>query len=251
MTATEVLASAPVFAGKRTLAKGYYSGSALRSPLRNISAQMTFENENITLTQAHADIGSGGVDAEGSASTTLHDPAGLLTFVAHARAQNVTLDPCRHTSGNARRRRDPDAQAARPDRRLPGTSRLLTARIPLTALYQPQGKIVGKPASHCGRVRSRPWPPAGTCGFRAVRSTSVQPGKSTSAGSLAAPALAGRMVSTGGQHFVLPHVSVSSAPSSPSPSDGVVPTVDAGRDDDGASAQHRRDAQRHRPRNFS
>ncbi len=224
MTATG-LASAPVFAGKLTLAKGYYSGSALRSPLRNISAQMTFENENITLTQAHADIGSGGVDAEGSASTTLHDPAGLLTFIAHARAQNVTLDLPAYFRGTL----DGDVTLTRKPLgpiAVTGNVTIPTARIPLTALYQPQGKSSGSPlpiavafdldvaAGRDVRVQSGPVDVGAT-------------GKVHVGGTLAAPALAGRMVSTGGSISFYRTFQIQRAVVTFSPSDGVVPTVDA------------------------
>jgi hypothetical protein len=215
----------PALAGDLALTKGYFSGPMLRSPLRGVAAHLAFANGGVVLTQAHADVGAGSIDASGSASMALHDPIRTLAFRSRIMAQHAGFDVPKYFRGIV----DADlalSRAAGGPVTVAGAAVLPSARIPLTALYNPSSS---KPSGVA------PPPIAFDLDITAGRDVRVQSGpvdvgaqgRATLGGTLAAPTLAGQFDSTGGsvsfyRSFRLERGSVTF-----SPANGIIPMVEA------------------------
>lgn len=218
-------AARPALGGGLVLAKGYFSGPMLRSPLRNVAAQLDFTNGGAVLTRAHADVGAGTFDATGSASMALHDPVRTLAFRSRILAQHAGLDVPNYLRGTI----DADVALSRlagMPIEVAGAVMLPMARIPLTALYNPKSS---KPS---GVV---PPPVAFDLDVTAGRDVRVQSGpvdvgaqgRVKVGGTLAAPTLDGQFESTGGSVSFYRTFRLESGTVTFSPADGIIPMVEA------------------------
>ncbi len=217
----------PHFGGSIALRDGSFIGPQERAPITAADATLAFAGSRATLRDLHAAVGGGSVRAWGWVqSPPLRSPAGLA-FSLHARAQNAHVEMPAYFSGNI----DAAVEASRAGAGAPiavgGDVAVSSARIPLSALYNPGAKTGTAPAL----------PPVAFDGLRvsAGRDVRVQSGAVdiggtgavTIHGSLAHPALAGAFHTTGGSidfyhNFTLQHGEVSFEPSQ-----GAVPYVDA------------------------
>lgn len=216
---------APKFDGLLTLADASFSGPVERVPITSGTAQLAFSGTTVTLRQAHANVGGGTLSADGQAFVrNVHD-LGDLALVANARTQNATLDLPAYIKG----RFDADLHLTRaPGSRplLGGTAEVSHARIPLTALYNPQPAGAAKTT-----------PPDIGFGLHVlagpdvrVTSPNVDVGATGAldvAGTLAAPTLDGTFTSTGGTVSFFRTFRIEEGTVRLDPADGIIPTVDA------------------------
>jgi autotransporter translocation and assembly factor TamB len=166
LLSVEGVASAPRLRGKLALDAGTLATPFEKTPLRNISARVSFGKTKVHLTELHADAGNGTLDAHGTATI-----ADLMQLSADA-AYNVTID-AKHAqldlpaygSGIA----DGTVTIEHKPRELPfvyGTMTANDAAVPFSALYRPSGAASVNPpgfdlaldidtiAAHNVRVRS-------------------------------------------------------------------------------------------------
>ena len=215
---------APRLNGRLTLAEGTFSGPQERVPVTNIAGAIAFSGTTVRLEDAGAQAGGGTLSADGSASIPNVRDLGRVAMALNLHARSVRLDLPQYVKG----RFDGDvaltrAPLTRPQ--LSGAMTLDSARIPMTALYNPKAS----------NAPSAPLP-LGMDLHVAVGSDVrvVSPnvdvgiqGKVHAFGTLAEPRLAGAIASTGGnvnffRDFRVEHATVTFDPSS-----GIIPDVDA------------------------
>ena len=216
----------PAVTGTLTLAGGSYSSNLVRSALTNGRARLDFTHSEARLTDAHADIGGGGID--GTADATFGNLRDLRRGVAYNgqfAAQHVVLDVANVFRGTidgtlAVQKR----QAAIPT--ISGSLAFTKARLPLAAL------IPRAPANEATRV-----PPTVAFNLNVEVGNDVRvtgPGVDIGArgalaigGNLAHPELDGRITSTGGTLSFYRTFALRSGTVAFEPADGLVPNVDA------------------------
>ncbi len=216
---------APQLGGLLTFANGSFSGPQETIPIQNIGAQIALAGTSATLRNTHASVGGGTIDADGRASIPdVHD-ASRVAMQLNARANNARIDAPQYIKG----RFDGDLHVTK----VPGTHTMLTgtvatdsARIPLTALYNP------KPANAPSVT-----PPDVGLGLHVVAGRDVRvqspnvdvgaEGFVDVAGTLASPSLSGAFTSTGGTVSFLRTFRIQSGTVSFDPSNGIIPDVDA------------------------
>jgi hypothetical protein len=215
----------PSFAGLLTLAGGAYSSPLETVPMQEIGGQLAFSGTTATLRNAHATLGGGRIDADGRAAIPdVHDVS-KLAMQLNARAQNADVDSPAYVKG----RFNGDlhvtkAPSARPF--LAGTIETDSARIPMTALYNPKTSNA-PPAS----------PPNIGLGLHVVAGRDVRvqsPNVDVGAqgfvdvgGSFAQPALSGTLRSTGGTVSFLRTFRIERGTVRFDPTSGIVPYVNA------------------------
>lgn len=216
---------APRLDGTMTFADGTFSGPQESVPITAATAQLAFSGSSIVLQNARANAGGGTFTADGRAAIPdLHDPR-LASLALNLHARGLQLDMPQYIKG----RFDGDLSLTRDPGSRPvagGTVSVNSARIPLTALYNP-------------KASSGPAPALPDLGLdlhvnvgRDVRvvSPNVDVGAQGSVhvmGSLQSPSLAGSFASTGGTVSFLREFRVQQATVTFEPSSGIVPTVDA------------------------
>ncbi len=216
---------APQLNGLLTLAGGSFSSPMETVPIEHLGGQLAFAGTSATLRNLHASLGRGSIDADGRASIPdVHD-ASKVALQLNARAENAKVDAPQYVKGTF----DGDLHVTkRPGSRpmLAGTIQTNSARIPLTALYNP------KPANAPAAT-----PPDVGLGLHVVAGRDVRvqssnvdvgaEGYVNVNGTLASPALAGTFVSTGGTVSFLRTFQVQSARVHFDPSSGIIPYVNA------------------------
>lgn len=216
---------APRFGGALTLANASYSGPAERVPITNGRATLALSGTTLLLRNAHADAGGGTIDADGRASVpSVHDLS-AVAFDLHAQAQHTFLDLPQYAKG----RFDADVHASRSAGSRPqlsGTLAMRNARIPVTALYNP----------NAANAPQAPRPDLGlnleVLADRDVRvvSPNVDVGATgfvNVGGSLNAPQLDGNFTSSGGTVSFYRTLRIERGTVSFSPEGGLIPNVDA------------------------
>lgn len=215
----------PQFGGLLTLAGGSYSSPMETVPVEHLGGQLAFAGTSATLRNLHASLGRGSIDADGRASIPdVHD-ASKVSLRLNARAQNAKVDAPQYVKGTF----DGDIHVTkRPGVRpmVAGTIQTNSARIPLTALYNP------KPANAPAAA-----PPDVGLGLHVVAGRDVRvqssnvdvgaEGYVNVKGTLASPALAGTFVSTGGTVSFLRTFQIESGRVHFDPSSGIIPYVNA------------------------
>jgi len=215
---------APQFQGRLTLAQGTFSGPQERVPITNLAGALAFAGTTVRLEDAGAQAGGGSVTAEGSATIPDVRDFGRAAVALSFHARSVALDLPQYVKG----RFDGDvaltrAPGARPA--LTGSLAMDSARIPVSALYNPKANGPAAPAIPLGmnlRVAIE----------RDVRVVSPNvdvgiQGNVHAFGSLAQPHLSGTIASTGGTVNFFRDFRVESATVTFDPSSGIVPDVDA------------------------
>jgi hypothetical protein len=216
---------APKLGGTMTFAKGYLSGPVERVPITDAAAQLVFSGTSARLIGARANAGGGTIDADGTASIPDVGDMARASMALNLHARNARLDFPEYIKG----RLNADLQlnhapGAPPE--LGGTVSIDSARIPMTALYNPK-------ASSAAPLK----PPAIGMDMhirvnRDVRVVSPNVDVGTQGalhvmGTLAAPQLAGTFTSTGGTVNFFREFTIENAVVSFDPSSGVIPDVDA------------------------
>ena len=215
---------APRLNGRMTLARGSFSGPQERVPITNVAGALAFSGTTVRLEDAGAQAGGGSLAADGSASIPNVRDLGRVAMALNLHARSVQLDLPQYVKG----RFDGDVALTRaPGTRplLSGTMTLDSARIPVTALYNP--KASGAPAA--------PLPLGMNLQLAVGRDVRVVSpnvdvgiqGKVHAFGTLADPQLAGTIASTGGTVNFFRDFRVERATVSFDPSSGIVPDVDA------------------------
>ncbi len=215
---------APQLHGRLTLAQGSFSGPQERVPITNLAGTLAFSGTTVRLQDAGAQAGGGSITADGSATIPNVRDLGRLAMALNLHARSARLDLPQYVKG----RFDGDVALTRaPERRalLSGTVTLDSARIPVTALYNPKG----------GNAPAAPLPlgiNVHAAVGRDVRvvSPNVDVGIAGSIhafGSLADPHLAGTIASTGGTVNFFRDFRVQRATVTFDPSSGIIPDVDA------------------------
>ncbi|MDQ2866510.1 MAG: translocation/assembly module TamB [Candidatus Eremiobacteraeota bacterium] len=215
----------PQFGGTLAFADGYYSGPIDTVPVKNIAATVTFVGTSATLARAHANVGAGTVDADGRAAIPNLRDASKVSMQFNARIAHATIDSPAYLKG----RLNGDLQVtkavgARPE--LGGTIAVDSARIPMTALYNP--KPANAPAAAPPDVGLNLHVIAGR--DVRVQSPNVDIGAEGSVdagGTFAAPTLAGAFDSTGGTVSFYRTFRIESGTVTFDPASGIVPDVDA------------------------
>ncbi len=216
---------APRMGGMISFAKGSFSSPMERVPIRNVGAQLAFSGTSATLQNTHADVGHGTIDADGRASIPDVRDANKVSLQLNARANHANIDAPQYVKGTF----DSDIHISkRPGTRpmLAGTVQTNTARIPLTALYNPKSSNAPAPpppdiglglhivAGRDVRVQS-PNVDVGAEGYLDVK------------GTLPHPVLAGTFVSTGGTVSFMRTFRIQRGTVTFDPSGGIMPYVDA------------------------
>jgi hypothetical protein len=216
---------APRLGGTMTLAKGSLSGPQERVPITDATAKLVFSGTTARLQNVRANAGGGTLEADGTASIPdVHDLR-RASLALNLRATNARLDSPEYIkgrfNGDLRLTRTAGTRPA-----LSGTVAIDSARIPMTALYNPK-------ASNTTPMKM---PDIGMDMHIAVnRDVRVQsPNVDVGAqgalhvmGTLAAPQLAGSFTSTGGTVNFFREFTVERATVSFDPTSGIVPDVDA------------------------
>ena len=197
ITASGTLA-APRLEGSLALTKGAFIGPQERAPIKGVHATVAFHGTTATLEDLHGDVGGGSVAANGFATlargTNLHG----LTFALHGRAQNAHLEMPAYFQGNLDAGVTLAKNAGESAATASGNVAVSSARVPLSAFYNPRAKAGAAPEL----------PPIAFHDFRfsagrdvRVQSTEVDiagTGAARLDGTLAAPVLTGAFRATGG-----------------------------------------------------
>jgi len=216
---------APLLGGSLALSGGSFSSPQLRSPLKNVRANVAFAGTQARLSGAHADVNGGTLDASGTVAVdNLRDPLHALAFDTTVSAKHAGLDIAGDFQGVV----DASLHATQARGAVPqlaGDVAISQARIPLSAVL-----LSSKPSA-----RTSPLPIGFALGITVGSDVRVQSqnvdigarGHLAVAGTLANPQLTGEMSSTDGtvsfyRTFVLQRGRVAF-----SPANGIVPDVDA------------------------
>ena len=217
--------SAPSFGGSLTLANGSFSGPQESVPITNMRGTLAFSGTTIAVQGVSADVGGGTVTSSGTiAIPDVHDPT-VVTLALKANADNARVDLPAYFKGNIDAALTIDRNAGAP-LRLGGTVALSKARVPVSALYssKPAGATTSKPPDVMLGL-------ALTVGDDVrVISPSVDvggKGNLTIGGTLAKPAIDGRITSTDGTLDFYRHFRLQRAVIAFDPSSGVIPDVNA------------------------
>jgi TamB, inner membrane protein subunit of TAM complex len=215
----------PRLHGELSVANGAFSGPQETLPITGAAAHLRFEGQTVRLTGATARAGGGTLGASGAASVPSIGHWRDATLALNIRAAGARIDAPSYFKG----RIDADVKvvrAAGAPPRVSGSVALSSARIPLTALYNPKSANASAPnlpdAAFDLTVAAN----------RDVRvvSSNVDVGATGSVrvlGTTASPRLRGSFDSTGGTVSFLRDFRVRRGTVAFDPADGAIPTVDA------------------------
>jgi autotransporter translocation and assembly factor TamB len=215
----------PSLGGSMALAGGSFSSPDESIPITNTVAQVSFNHQTITLQEIRASAGGGSVAGNGDAwFPNFRDPA-AAAFQLSMRTTQAQFDLPKYFKGKL------DANIAisrKPGMPLlvAGSVAIASARIPLTALYNP--KPAGSSAPQVPPVAFDMHIGVGK-DVRVV-SSNVDigaTGKLDVAGTLAKPRLSGTFTATGGTVSFLRDFRVESGVVTFDPDGGIVPSVNA------------------------
>jgi len=220
--------SAPGLRGQLALSNGSFAGPQLRSKLTNGMAELVFANRTVTLQNTSVSVGGGSISASGSATVSdLGDPlrsaSANLAIVSHYAVLDAPAYLKGRINGTVTIVRAPGAEAL-----VGGNLAFSSTRIPPAALMSSGGASPSASAL--------PIPVALKLGVDVGDDVRLQggpidigaKGRLDVGGTLAAPTIEGKLVSTGGtlsfyRTFQLGYPSVVTF----DPSSGVIPDVDA------------------------
>ncbi len=126
----------PQFSGLMTFANGSFSGPQEEVPITGMGAQLALSGTRMNLRNTHASVGGGTITASGTASVPSVRDVGAAAFNFQANASHARVDAPAYYKGLI----DASLTASRVPRGLVGlggTVTLSSARIPLTALFNP------------------------------------------------------------------------------------------------------------------
>jgi translocation and assembly module TamB len=217
--------TAPSFGGSLTLAGGAFSGPQETVPITGARGTLAFSGTTIAVQGVSADVGGGKVTSSGTiAIPDVHDLRSA-TVALQANASNARVDLPAYLKGTVDAALTIARDAGAPPR-LGGTIALSKARVPVSAFTS------AKPAG-----ASTSTPPDVILGLALtvgddvrVISPSVDvggSGKLTVSGTLAKPAIDGRITSTGGTLDFYRHFRLQRAVIAFDPSSGIIPDVNA------------------------
>jgi len=211
--------------GQFALANGFFESPQESVPVSAASATLAFAGNTVTLQNTHATLGSGTIDAQAQASIPDVMQLASATITARVQAKNALIDAPAYVKGTFEGNL---AFVQRPGvtPMLSGTVATDSARIPMTALYNPSASTGGVSALpnldvdlhvHAGRdVR--------------VQNSNVDLGARGDlavTGSLGAPSLAGEFHSTGGTISFGRTFTIESGNVKFDPSTGIMPYLHA------------------------
>ena len=216
---------APMLSGSMALRNGYFVGPIDQNPVSGMNGDLLFSGTKIALNNVHANVGGGTLTMSGTASVpTLRDYK-AVTFDSRIVAANAQVNSPKYFRGKF----DANIRAFRPAGGIPtitGTADLPSARIPLTAFWNPHAP------------KKPPGPPL-PLGFDMtanighdvrVQSPNVDVGAQGQVhvlGTLAHPMLQGHIASTGGTVDFLRRFDIQRAFVAFDPSNGFWPTINA------------------------
>jgi autotransporter translocation and assembly factor TamB len=217
--------NAPSLGGSLALAGGSFSSPDESIPITNTVAHVTFDRQTITLQEIRASAGGGSVAGNGYAwFPNFRDPA-AAAFQLSMRTTQAQFDLPKYFKGkldaNIAMSRKPNHPVL-----VAGTVAVASARIPLTALYNP--KPAGSSAPQVPPVAFDMQINVGK-DVRVV-SSNVDIGTTGAlnvAGTLEKPRLSGQFTSTGGTVSFLRDFRVESGTVTFDPDSGIIPSVNA------------------------
>ncbi len=216
----------PLLAGQIALHNGYFVGPIDQNPISKMNGAVIFSGRTVALQAVHADVGGGTMDLLGSAHLPNVRDIRAATFNARVVAKGAQFNSPQYFRGKI----DADVTASRTTPRaapaIAGTVDLPSARIPLTAFWNPkapQGPKKTLPdvalnlTAHVGNdVR--------------VQSSNVDVGAQgavTVGGTLQDPTLRGAFQATGGTVSFFRTFGIQSARVRFDPANGIMPFVNA------------------------
>ena len=217
--------TAPKLGGSLALANGYFVGPFDQDPVSDVNATVRFAGTRAALQNAVAKVGGGTMRLSASAAVPALADLRAATFDATIAARGAQINNPQYFRGKI----DANVHAYRVAGGLPtlaGTIDVPSARIPLTAFWNPHAPKTPKKSplnvafdlhanvGHDVRVQS-PNVDVGAQGAVNV------------AGTLAHPMLRGRIASTGGSVDFLRRFTIARANVSFDPADGFWPYIDA------------------------
>jgi len=192
------VAHSPQIRGRMSLARGSFVGPSETVPIRNAGAVISFYQTTATLDSLHADLGGGRLDASGKVAFDRGATQDQVTYRVDATAKGASLNFPAYGRGTL----DGTIALAKTGD-LPlvsGKLAITDALVPFSALYNPTSATSGGAAG--GAPLNLGFNLAVTAGRNVrVRGSGLDiggEGRVLLAGTLAAPTLAGRIESTGG-----------------------------------------------------
>ena len=216
---------APLLTGSMALTKGYFVGPIDQNPISGMNALLRFSGTQIALQNVHADVGGGTLDMNATASVPTLRDVRAVTFDSTIVAHNAQVNSPQYFRGKF----DANVRAYRAAGGIPtiaGTVVLPSARIPLTAFWNPHAP-------------KKPKAPPLNLAFDLtadighdvrVQSPNVDVGAEgsvTVAGTMQHPALSGQIASTGGTVDFFRRFTIQSAEVAFDPANGIWPEVNA------------------------
>jgi len=215
----------PQLDGKIAVRNGYFVGPMDQNPISKMNGALVFSGTTVALQALHANAGGGTIDVNAAARVPNVRDIRAASFTAAIVARGAQFNSPQYFRGkvdaNVTASRSPGAPAA-----LAGTVTIPSARIPLTAFWNPRA-----PAGPARKL-----PPvalnvtANTGNDVRVQSSNVDVGAQgsvTVGGNLASPTLKGNFVSTGGTVSFFRTFSIEDAAVHFDPSNGIMPFVNA------------------------
>jgi len=215
----------PKLDGKIAVRNGYFVGPLDQNPISKMNGALVFSGTTVALQALHANAGAGTIDVNGIARVPNVRDLRAASFTAAIAARGAQFNSPQYFRGkvdaNITASRSPGAPAA-----LAGTVTIPSARIPLTAFWNPHA-----PAGPARKVPPVALNVTANAGNDVrVQSSNVDVGAQGSVivgGNLAAPTLNGNFDSTGGTVSFFRTFSIEDAAVRFDPSNGIMPFVDA------------------------
>ncbi len=215
----------PLLEGSMALRKGYFVGPIDQNPISAMNADITFSGTHIALQNVKANVGGGTLAMNATASVPTLRDLRALTFDSTIVANNAQVNSPQYFRGTF----DADIHAYRTAGSIPtiaGNVTVPSARVPLTAFWNPHAPK---------KPKSAPMNLAFDLIARAGRDVRVQSpnvdvgaqGAVTITGTMAKPALKGRIASTGGTVDFFRNFTIRRANVSFDPSNGIWPNINA------------------------
>jgi translocation and assembly module TamB len=216
----------PKLNGTLALHNGYFVGPIDQNPIQKLTGQLAFNGTSLALYKLHADVGGGTMDLNGKASFPNVRDIRDATFNTTLVAKGAQFNSPQYFRGKI----DANITASRNTPRsiplIAGTVNLPSARIPLSAFWNPRAPQ--GPAKKLPDIAMNIQANVGN--DVRVQSSNVDVGAQgnvTMGGTLPNPQLSGHIASTGGTVDFFRRFNIESANIRFDPSNGIMPYINA------------------------
>lgn len=216
----------PLLNGTLALHNGYFVGPIDQNPIRNFTGQLAFNGTTLALYNLHANVGGGTLDLNGRASVPDVRDIRDATFHTAIALRNAQFNSPKYFRGKVDANITADRATPKTLAVIAGTVNVPSARIPLTAFWNPRA-----PQGPAKKLPDIALNVRATIGNDVrVQSSNVDVGAQgavTVGGTLPSPTLGGAFTSTGGSVDFFRRFTIESADVRFDPSNGIMPYVNA------------------------